>query len=327
MRKALIVGIENYREYPLKGCLKTTASLKSLLEKHENGKPNFTVSCMTDVQHKGKLKQNISKLFKTKCKTVLFYFTGHGYHDEFGFHLVTLDAAPGDVGVSMKELTDIVNESPATNKVVILDCCYAGAAGKKRGYINGRSLALVGNGVTVMASCGEMEEASLEIGEGGIFSNLLIEALGGGAADINGNITPGSIYAFIDKSLGPKDQRPEFRSNISSFIVLRKVHPPISQGILRKLPELFKDTDTEHKLNPSYEVTNTPNYKSLLCKPYCVQTNKVKFEQLQAMVKVGLVVPVGEKHMYFAAMKSKACKLTPLGKHYWRLMKYGGSIK
>ena len=25
--------------------------------------------------------------------------------------------------------------------------------------------------------------------------------------------------------------------------------------------------------------------------------------------------------MYFAAMNNKGCKLTPLGKHYWRLVK------
>ena len=34
---------------------------------------------------------------------------------------------------------------------------------------------------------------------------------------------------------------------------------------------------------------------------------------------VGLVVPVDEEHMYFAAMNSKSCRLTKLGAHYWRL--------
>jgi len=36
---------------------------------------------------------------------------------------------------------------------------------------------------------------------------------------------------------------------------------------------------------------------------------------------VGLVVPVGAEHMYFAAMESKYCKLTALGYHYWHLAK------
>ena len=38
---------------------------------------------------------------------------------------------------------------------------------------------------------------------------------------------------------------------------------------------------------------------------------------------VGLVCPVGEEHMYYAAMNSKSCKLTPLGQHYWNLVKSG----
>ncbi|MCC3403956.1 caspase family protein, partial [Eubacterium callanderi] len=36
---------------------------------------------------------------------------------------------------------------------------------------------------------------------------------------------------------------------------------------------------------------------------------------------VGLIEPVDEEHMYFAAMNSKSCRLTPLGLHYWKLSK------
>ena len=43
------------------------------------------------------------------------------------------------------------------------------------------------------------------------------------------------------------------------------------------------------------------------------------FKDLQKMEGVGLVVPVGEEHMYYAAMNSTACRLTALGRQYWRL--------
>jgi hypothetical protein len=33
------------------------------------------------------------------------------------------------------------------------------------------------------------------------------------------------------------------------------------------------------------------------------------------------VEPIKEEHMYFAAMNSTGCRLTPLGKHYWSLVK------
>ena len=45
------------------------------------------------------------------------------------------------------------------------------------------------------------------------------------------------------------------------------------------------------------------------------------FKDLQQMEGVGLVVPIGEEHMYYAAMNSTACGLTALGAQYWRLAK------
>jgi hypothetical protein len=40
------------------------------------------------------------------------------------------------------------------------------------------------------------------------------------------------------------------------------------------------------------------------------------------MTEFAIVVPVGEQHMYWAAINSKSCKLTPFGKRYWRLVKH-----
>ena len=48
---------------------------------------------------------------------------------------------------------------------------------------------------------------------------------------------------------------------------------------------------------------------------------KVKrFKDLQKFQSVGLVKPVGEEFMYFAAINSKSCHLTALGYQYWRLV-------
>ena len=69
----------------------------------------------------------------------------------------------------------------------------------------------------------------------------------------------------------------------------------------------------EYNLSPEFEYTS-PNHDDI----------KVSiFKDLQAMERVGLVVPVSEEHMYYAAMNSSACKLTALGEHYWDLVKKG----
>lgn len=45
------------------------------------------------------------------------------------------------------------------------------------------------------------------------------------------------------------------------------------------------------------------------------------FSILQRYVKLNLVIPVGEEHMYYAAIHHKSCKLTAQGQHYWNLVK------
>jgi hypothetical protein len=68
----------------------------------------------------------------------------------------------------------------------------------------------------------------------------------------------------------------------------------------------------EYALNPACEYTN---------KDVATETNIVVFKNLQKFESVGLVVPIGEEHMYWAAQHSKSCRLTALGYHYWRLVK------
>lgn len=59
--------------------------------------------------------------------------------------------------------------------------------------------------------------------EHGVFTDLLLQGLKGGAADISGNITPASLYSFVDQSLGAWQQRPVFKTNISQFLPIRTV--------------------------------------------------------------------------------------------------------
>ena len=63
----------------------------------------------------------------------------------------------------------------------------------------------------------------MEQGGGGVFTRLVVAALQGGAADLRGHITPGSIYAYVDQALGAWDQRPIFKTNVTRFTSLRKV--------------------------------------------------------------------------------------------------------
>ena len=96
-----------------------------------------------------------------------------------------------------------------------------------------------------------------------------------------------------------------------------------SSDNLRKIANYFQNEDFQYNLNPSYEPTNKREEVHNVIEPYADDENIAIFKDLQKLEGIGLVVPVGEEHMYYAAMNSKACKLTAVGKQYWHLVKEG----
>lgn len=313
MRRALIVGIDDYPGTPLRGCVNDANAIAAVLETHVTGSPNFQALLMTspsDEVTRSKLREAIEKLFATDCDIALLYFSGHGFVRSADGYIVTKDVKRYDEGIAMTEILKMANGSPVKNKVIILDCCYSGNMGTPN--IAEGGVAQLSEGLTVLtASRGS--EVAMEQGGGGVFTDLVVAALQGGAADLRGHITPGSIYAYVDQALGAWDQRPIFKTNVTQFTSLREVPPQVPPETLRKLVDYFPSPQDEHALDRSYEDTEEGH-----------DSENVKvFKDLQKMEGVGLVVPVGEEHMYYAAINSTACRLTALGAQYWRLAKEG----
>jgi hypothetical protein len=318
-RIALLVGIDNYPgKLKLKGCINDVTRLSQILATHGNGCANFSdIKLRKNVARRAELRAMIIRFFGSDAALGIFYFSGHGYLNERGGYIVTPDFDVYDEGIPMDELLAIANESSIRHKIIILDCCHSGAIGAPK-LFGGRSC-IIGEGVTIITACRKAEQA-IEKGSNGVFTSLLLDALQGGAADPAGYITPGNIYSYIDQSLSLHEQRPMFKTNISSFISVRNVVPRLPHRSLAKLTDYFTRPGNKYVLNPSYEFTNHPDKQQRLVEPIANKKNVVIMQNLQKMVKAGLVVPVGEEHMYFAAMNSKACRLTPLGQHYWRIL-------
>ena len=317
--KALCVGIDNYPGDNLTGCIRDATAIGTILGCNGDGSPNFEVRIETDIQTRAQLKNKLQELFSGNCETALFYFSGHGFVNELGGFLVTPDAEQHDEGVSMDNIMGYVSAAKEIrNKIIILDCCYAGKMGVSAH--DAAQATRIENGVTILTACRE-NEASVETDGHGIFTSLLIDALQGGAADLTGCITPGGIYAFIDQALGLWGQRPMFKTNITRFTSLRKVTPQVELANIRKIVELFPESNYKISLNPSFEYTNSKDITHTLIEPLAKQENVEKFRVLQKLQSIGLIVPLGASHMYFAAMESKSCKLTALGAHYWQLVK------
>jgi hypothetical protein len=149
---------------------------------------------------------------------------------------------------------------------------------------------------------------------------LLVDALNGAAANLLGDVTPGSVYAHIDQSLGPWAQRPVFKTNVKAFVSLREAEPAIQVQALRELTKHFPTRDHSFQLDPSYEPERSPDQLNNPAIPPPDPAKTAAFKTLQKYARVNLVVPVDAEHMWHAAMGSKTCALTGLGRHYWSLV-------
>jgi len=313
LRRALVVGINDYPSAPLAGCVEDAESIARLLARHEDGSPNFDVRLITAPSSRvtrRELRQEITDLLRDPADVAILYFSGHGTERNLDGYLVTQDAKSYDEGVGMSEVLTMANQSRVGEVVVILDCCHSGALGALPSVDNTK--AVLREGLTILAAS-RADQVAVETAGRGLFTGLLEDALRGGAADVLGNVTIASAYAYVDETLGPWDQRPLFKSHVAQLRPLRRVHPAVDVAILRRLPEWFPEPTAEMPLDPSYEPAAEPHDPE----------HEAVFGDLQKCRAVKLVQPVGEDHMYFAAINSKSCRLTPLGRHYWEMANRG----
>lgn len=328
MRKALIVGINHYDHIkPLSGCVNDALAVKAVLERHADGTLNFPAPQVlvgtsgTGCVDKRELKDATRELFADDAEIALLYFAGHGYIEDTGGFLCASDSASGDDGLALAEVMTLANTSKAKNKVIILDSCHSGVAG---GDPLLPVVSEISDGVTILTASTADQYSFEEPGGGsGVFTNLFVDALNGAAANLVGDITPGSVYAHIDQSLGPWAQRPVFKTNVKTFVSLRRADAPISLSDLHALTSLFPSPDFDFPLDPSFEPERSPDQIADATIPPPDPVKTAKFRVLQNYVKVNLVRPVDAPHMWHAAMQSKSCELTVLGQHYWRLVDKG----
>ena len=326
MRKALIVGIDHYQDLDsLSGCVNDAEAVAEVLRRNDDDTTNFktpkvlTATDASNLVSRRVLRDFIEALFADDPKIALLYFAGHGYVDATGGFLCASDCRDGNDGLALSDIMTFAKASKAKNKIIILDSCHGGIAGNRPGNSN---LAEIGEGMTLLTASTE-DQYSFEGGNGapGVFTNLLVDALNGAAANLVGDVTPGSVYAHIDQSLGPwGGQRPVFKTNVKSFVSLRKAKPPIKLEELLQLAKHFPQPGFSFQLDPSFEPERSQEQRDNPDIPRPDPINNAIFKVLQNYVRVNLVRPVGAPHMWHAAMESKSCELTILGEHYRRLV-------
>jgi Caspase domain len=311
MRRALIIGVNDYPGCPLAGCENDATRIEKLLSRHYDNKPNF--ECRTHLSSKERitrdfLRGSLRKLFADPADAALLYFAGHGAATDRGGVLVTVDFSKDDEGIPMGEVVRFARDGSKHIReiFIVIDCCHSGYTGKS--WI-APEVDVLPQGVSILTASSPSQPAAEKSGAG-VFTSLVCDALEGGAADVLGNVTAARIYAYLDQTLGAWDQRPHFKANLSKLEALRVCEPAVAIDTLREIRKIFSVPDKVLPLFPAYEPTLEPKNE---------EKERV-FSTLQKYRAARLLVPIDEEHLYYAAKNSKSCRLTPLGRFYWNLV-------
>jgi len=324
MRRALVVGIDEYSsaEFPtLAGCVGDANAIVPLLEADENGDKNFDCRSLGTSPDQPEVTRDelttaIDQLLRDDADMAVLFFAGHGASKADALNLVSSDGTPISPGVSFSTILDLISQSPVDEIVILLDCCFSVGAGTVPAI--SKDLALVRDGVSILTASREGQAAGESSGRGK-FSVFLEAGLQGGAADVLGKVTVAGLYSYVSESFGAWDQRPTFLANVEQLQTIRQCAPWVDRSFLRELPTWFPDPSASYPLDPSYEDSSpVPSDPAEINR---WKQNQTIFKKMQKCAGARLIVPDGAEYMYYAAIESKACKLTSLGAHYWELAK------
>lgn len=311
-RRALLVGINNYENVPpLQCCVDDAMALDELLAENDDGSPNYSCRLMTSDSDKvteKDLREAVTELLLDfRGGDVLFYFSGHGVaaDEGEGARLLAQESST-EGGYPMSELLQAANESEVESVLLILDCCHSGSIGNGAGDKDYNQVTL-SEGVTILAAS-TAKQRSQEGVENSLFTELLMDALRGGAADVLGRVSAASVYAYVEQALGVWQQRPMYKSHARELAPVRICEPAVPRKELRKMVKVFKAPFLRIKMDPSFEHTvadATPEHVA-------------QFNLFKLLRNARLLNTTDGKDLYYAALESGSVELTPLGRFYWQ---------
>jgi uncharacterized caspase-like protein len=220
---ALVIGIEKYRDVPPPDGARADASAFAALAQKTLGIPEGNVRVLLDERAtRGDIEKEIAWTINNVPAggRIYLFYSGHGAPDPVKGtpYLVPYDGDPSALDQTALKLTSIterLSKSRAAETIVFIDSCFSGAGGRSVLPPGTRPLVRVqaaktGSNVAVLSSStGSEISGPAPEGGGGLFTKFLLDALGRGQGDLDGDrqITLGELKAWIAPRVVREAQR------------------------------------------------------------------------------------------------------------------------
>lgn len=155
---------------------------------------------------------------------VLVYFSCHGLKTPrqrlYFAASNTRQDRPSSTAVPRTFVNELFEDCRAAGRVLLLDCCFSGAYGKGIKAAGDAVLDDVGEGYVVLTASNafeyafEEERLSLEAPQASVFTDVLLEGLSSGAADLNGDgwVDAQELFNYVHREVRARraGQTPKF---------------------------------------------------------------------------------------------------------------------
>lgn len=231
--RAVVIGVSDYRG-PIAKLPAVAADVREIakvLQSKDGAFPKSGTVVLADRQaSKAEIESALATAFSAETgDTIFVYLAGHGAVEKDEYYFIPHDANINDLAgsaVSLKWIKEQFDQCESERLFLWLDCCHSGGILKKRSLndetsIVKRTLEVIrGHGRVIIAAC-TAEQSAYEnsaIGHG-VFTHALLRGLKG-EAESHGEVTPTTLFEFIDREIGSDRQRPMMFGHMTGRIVL-----------------------------------------------------------------------------------------------------------
>ncbi len=194
----VLVGVNHYDDSyiaDLKVCVDDVTAIQQMLTGRYQAARLLTDATPEHLPTRANILGELSTVAQAASEDdlLLFYFSGHGTAEGGESYLLAWDtrlAALKHTAVAMKDVREIIEQSPAHAKVIVLDACHSGASiGKAAATMTPEFIQRVfeeAEGMAVLASCKQGQQSwEWQAEHRSVFTYYLLDALSG-KADLDG---------------------------------------------------------------------------------------------------------------------------------------------